>query len=242
SGGALINLRGELIGINSAIFSQTGGNIGIGFAIPVNIAKSIMTQLIEYGEVQRGLLGVSISNFNADVAAALGIDDDVEGALVQEIVPESAAETAGIQVSDIIIEIDGQQITGASDLRTTIGLRRSGDTLSITLIRNGKRKKLKATLTKAEDMQALAADDIHPNLAGAEFENFSGEEGSGVLVSAVAPGSPAAMSGLRTNDLIVAVNRQAVSSVRELSDLAAGQNLLILSLRRDQRNLLLQIR
>lgn len=242
SGGALINLKGELIGINSAIFSGSGGNIGIGFAIPVNIAKSIMAQLIEYGEVQRGLLGVSISNFNADVAAALGIEDDTEGALVQEVVPGSAAEKAGIEVSDIIIAIDGKPVNGASELRTTIGLRRSGDTLDITLIRDGKRKTLPATLTKAEELQTLAADDIHPSLAGAEFENMTGEKVSGVSVSAVAPGSPAAMSGLRANDLIVAINRQPVSSVRELSELAAGQDLLILNIVRGQRQLLLQIR
>jgi serine protease Do/serine protease DegQ len=107
SGGALINLRGELIGINSAIFSNSGGNIGIGFAIPVNIAKTIMGQILQFGEVKRGLLGVSISDFNAESAKAFGVEGQTEGALVQEVVSGSAAEKAGIEVGDVIVSIDG---------------------------------------------------------------------------------------------------------------------------------------
>jgi len=246
SGGALINLAGELIGINSAIFSGSGGNIGIGFAIPVNIAKSIMAQLIEHGEVQRGLLGVSISDFNAETAEALGIEDNVEGALVQEVVSDSAAESAGIKVSDIIIAVDDSVVTSASDLRTTIGLRRSGDTVRIKLIRDGKTRTINATLTQLAASQQLAAAEIHPALAGAEFENYTGDDRNypeaGVLVSSVEPGSPAAQRGLRSNDIITTLNRRRVHSIRELSELAEGQNLLILGLRRGQRDLLLQVR
>ncbi len=246
SGGALINLSGELIGINSAIFSGSGGNIGIGFAIPVNIAKSIMAQLIEYGEIQRGLLGVSISDFNAETAEALGIEDDVEGALVQEVVSDSAAESAGIEVSDIIIAVDNNPVTSAADLRTTIGLRRSGDSVRIKLIRDGKTRTLNATLTQLEAAQQLIAAKIHPALAGAKFENYTGDKkdfpGTGVLVSSVEPGSPAAQRGLRGNDVITAINRRRVNNVKEFSELAKGQNLLILQLRRGQRDLLLQIR
>lgn len=246
SGGALINLAGELIGINSAIFSGSGGNIGIGFAIPVNIAKSIMAQIIEFGEVQRGLLGVSISDFSADTAEAFGIDEDVEGALVQEVVPESAAETAGIEVGDVITAIDDEQVSGAADLRTTIGLRRSGEAIRIQLIRDGKKRTLTATLTELASSAQVAADEIHPSLAGAEFANYDGQSldfnGPGVLVESVQPGSPAAQRGLRQNDIIVTVNRQRVNTLSELSELAEGQGLLILGLRRGQRDLLLQIR
>ncbi len=246
SGGALINLGGELIGINSAIFSGSGGNIGIGFAIPVNIAKSIMAQLIEHGEVQRGMLGVSISDFNAETAEALGIEDDVAGALVQEVVSDSAAEGAGIEVSDIIIAVDDSTITSASDLRTTIGLRRSGDIVRIKLIRDGKTRTVKATLAQLGTDQQLAAAEIHPALAGAELENYTGDSqdfpDDAVRISSVEQGSPAAQRGLRSNDIITSLNRRRVHSVKELSELAADQNLLILGLRRGQRNLLLQIR
>jgi Do/DeqQ family serine protease len=246
SGGALINLAGELIGINSAIFSGSGGNIGIGFAIPVNIAKSIMAQIIEFGEVQRGLLGVSISDFNAETAEAFGIDEAVEGALVQEIVADSAAETAGIEVGDVIVAVDGKAVGGAADLRTTIGLRRTGDAVSIELIRDGKHRKVKATLTQAAADVQLAAAEVHPSLAGAELGNYDGRSldfnGPGVVIESVQPGSPAAQRGLRANDIIVSVNRARVGSVAELEDIAKDQSLLILGLRRGQRDLLLQVR
>jgi serine protease Do/serine protease DegQ len=246
SGGALINLGGELIGINSAIFSGSGGNIGIGFAIPVNIAKSIMTQLIEFGEVQRGLLGVSISDFSADTAEAFGIDEDVEGALVQEVVPDSAAETAGIEVGDVITGVDGEKVSGASDLRTTIGLRRSGESVRIDIIRDGKERTVTAELTELAASTQVAADEIHPSLAGAEFGNYDGQtldfDKPGVIVESVQPGSPAAQRGLRENDIIVTINRRRVETVQQLSELAKDQGLLILGLRRGQRDLLLQIR
>ena len=246
SGGALINLAGELIGINSAIFSGSGGNIGIGFAIPVNIAESIMTQIIEYGEVQRGLLGVSISDFTADTAEAYGIDKEVEGALVQEVVADSAAEAAGVEVGDVIIAVDDEKVSGASDLRTTIGLRRSGEDVRIRILRDGKERTLTATLTQLASSAQVAADEIHPSLAGAEFANYDGQgldfTGPGVLVESVQPGSPAAQRGLRANDVIVTINRQRIRTVGELGEMAEGQTLLILGLVRGQRDLLLQIR
>ncbi len=246
SGGALINLKGELIGINSAIFSGSGGNIGIGFAIPVNIAKSIMAQLIEFGEVHRGLLGVSISDFNAETAEAFGIDANVSGALVQEVVSDSAAEMAGIAVGDVIVSIDGESVTSASDLRTTVGLRRSGDTVKIKVIRDGKEKSFTATLTELSDLTQVAAAEIHPGLAGAEFQTYDGKgqafSDAGVIVIVIEPGSPAAQRGLRADDIIVTVNRERVESVKELKGAAENQNLLILGIRRDDRDLLLQIR
>ena len=193
-----------------------------------------------------GLLGVSISDFNADTAEAFGVDAGVSGALVQEVVSDSAAEKAGIDVGDVITAIDDVPVTSASDLRTTIGLRRSGDTVKITAIREGKQKSFRATLTELSAFSQVSAEDIHPSLAGAEFANYDGENpgysGAGVLVVSVEPGSPAAQNQLRGNDVIYSINRAPIGSVKELGEAAEDQNLLILGIRRGSRDLLLQIR
>ncbi len=245
SGGALVNLRGELIGINSAIFSNSGGNIGIGFAIPVNIAKAIMAQLIEYGEVRRGLLGVSISDFNAETAKAYGMQGTEQGALVQEVVAGSAAEKAGIEVGDVIVAVDGDIVKNAGDLRNKIGLRRSGDQVRIDVMREGKRRQVRATLDQLSVVEPVAAADIHPGLEGAEFSDYAGDgsrNGAGVRVDAVAPNSPAAFAGLRPNDVILAVNRTRVRSLADLRTAAEGQAVLVIQGQRGSRRFALQIR
>ncbi len=245
SGGALINLKGELIGINSAIFSNSGGNIGIGFAIPVNIAKSIMAQILQFGKVRRGLLGVSITDFNAETARAFGVDNG-EGALVQEVTPGSAAEKAGVKVGDVIVDVDGKKIRSAAELRTAIGVKRSGDKVGLGLLREGKRRDVTTTLDERDNTTQVSAGEVHPALEGAEFSAYDGSEGGfngpAVLVASVEPGSPAAARGLRTNDIIVAVNRIRVRSVEQLQEVARDQRLLILAIRRGDRDLLLQIR
>jgi len=245
SGGALVNLRGELIGINSAIFSNSGGNIGIGFAIPVNIAKAIMAQLIEYGEVRRGLLGVSISDFNAETAKAYSMQGTEQGALVQEVVAGSAAEKAGIEVGDVIVAVDGDSVKSAGDLRNKIGLRRSGDQVRIDVMREGKRRQVRATLDQQSVVEPVAAADIHPGLEGAEFSDYAGDgshNGAGVRVDAVAPNSPAAFAGLRPNDVIMAVNRTRVRSLADLRTAAEGQAVLVIQGQRGNRRFALQIR
>jgi serine protease DegQ len=247
SGGALINLKGELVGINSAIFSSSGGNIGIGFAIPVSIAESIMAQIIEFGEVKRGMLGVSIRDFNAETAAALGIEtDDYQGAMVEEIFPDSPAENAGIEVGDIITAVDGQKISGAGDLRTTIGLKRSGDSVKITVKRNNKVKKFNVTLDTLDTAPVVAAGDIHPGLAGAEFSAYTpgsqAYQGQGVQIDSIAQGSPAEFRGLQANDVIAQVNQLPVATVGELQKLATGQTLLVLKIHRGNRTLLRTIK
>jgi len=247
SGGALINLKGELIGINSAIYSQSGGNIGIGFAIPVRIAESIMSQILEFGEVRRGLLGVSIRDFSAETAEALGMDTtNFQGALVEEVFPDSAAEKAGIEVGDVIVNVDGHKVTGAGDLRTAIGLKRSGEVVNVTVMRDNKTKSIKATLGEMDSEPEMAAEDIHPGLAGAEFSTYDGSsqpyKGKGVLIETVASGSPAEFRGLLANDVITLVNQQPVTSVRELRELAKNQSLLVLKIQRGDRTLLRTIR
>jgi serine protease DegQ len=247
SGGALINLKGELIGINSAIYSQNGGNIGIGFAIPVNIAASIMAQILEFGEVKRGLLGVSIRDFSAETAEALGIKtDNFQGALVEEVFPDSPAEKAGIDVGDIIVEVDGQKVAGAGDLRTTIGLKRSGEKVNVSVMRDNRTLRFTATLGELSSEPELAAGEIHPGLAGAEFVTYDGRSlaysGKGVLIQSVAPGSPAEFRGLQANDVITLVNQQPVDSVSDLNTLAQDQTLLVLKIHRGDRTLLRTIR
>jgi serine protease Do/serine protease DegQ len=247
SGGALINLKGELVGINSAIYSRSGGNIGIGFAIPVNIADSIMQQILEFGEVKRGLLGVSISDMSPETAEAFGIEsENYQGALVQEVFPDSPAEKAGVEAGDVIVKVDGQDISGAGDLRTTIGLKRSGDDVQLELTRNGKTRKLAATLGSEDSIvDATDAEDIHPRLAGAEFSNYDGKQaydGKGVQVGSVASGSPAEFAGLEAGDIIVQLNNQPVERVADLQKLAKDQKVLGMKIVRGNRILLRVIR
>jgi S1-C subfamily serine protease len=245
SGGALINLRGELVGVNSAILSRSGGNIGIGFAIPSNMVRSVMEQLLEFGEVRRGLLGVTILSITPDIAEAYGIEE-TQGALVSQVLPESAAERAGVKTGDIIRSVDGKAVNSANELRNTIGLKRSGDTVELEIMRDGRKRKLKAELGEQATQVQVAAVEIHPGLEGAEFESIDAsspryEGQDGVLVTSVAPGSPAAQRGLRPGDVIVAVNRQKVSSLSDFQQHAQGQSLL-LNIRRGNAQLLLPIR
>jgi len=245
SGGALVNLKGELVGVNSAIISRGGGNIGIGFAIPTNMARSVMDQLLEFGEVRRGLLGVTIITITPDIAEAYDVSDN-KGALVSQVMPDSAADKAGIEAGDIIREVDGQVVDDANELRNAIGMKRSGDSVTLEIIRDGREQTVRAKLGEQAMSEQLAAEDLHPGLQGAELESL--EEGSpryegqsGVLVANVVPGSPAAQRGLRPGDLITGVNRQKVNNLDDLRQHAQGGSLL-LNIRRGNANLILPIR
>jgi len=155
SGGALVNLRGELIGINTAILSRTGGNMGIGFAIPVNMARSVMQQLLRYGTVKRGELGVSMYTVTADIAHSLGLSN-VAGALVAQVVEGSAADHAGIRAGDVITTVNGQTVKSNSELRNAIGLLRVGDKLEVGLVRDGKPLRVTAVIADAADNATFA--------------------------------------------------------------------------------------
>ncbi len=241
SGGALVNMRGELVGINSAIISRTGGNVGIGFAVPTRIASSIMNQILDFGEVRRGLLGVSISAIDAAAAEALDVSVD-SGALITEVVPDSAAEKAGLEVQDIIIEVDQKKINSARELSNAIGLMSAGDEVSIKYIRNGKTRTTRAELGQRIATVTSGAD-IHEGLAGAEFAaNSTSAAGVGIEVTSIEPNSPAAQRGLREGDVIVAVNRTAVRSVADLIGIASNSEILFLLVQRGERQLMLQIR
>jgi serine protease Do/serine protease DegQ len=199
SGGALVNMDGELIGINSMIFSRSGGNVGIGFAVPTEIASSIMGQILDFGEIRRGLLGVNIQSIDREAAETLDIDVE-GGALITRVFPDSAAENAGLEVGDIIVGVNDKQVTSAAELRNTIGLLRSGDTVGIRYLRDNKSRSTSAELGRAED-QLLSGGDIHPGLAGASFAPASTSSDSGVEVTNVEEGSPAAQRGLRSGDV-----------------------------------------
>jgi serine protease Do/serine protease DegQ len=240
SGGALVNMSGELVGINSAIISRSGGNVGIGFAVPAEIAKSIMRQLLDFGEVRRGLLGVSIQTIDADAAEALDASVD-SGALVSLIEAGSAAEEAGLEVDDIIIEVDDKKVTGAADLRNTIGLMGSGEKVSIKYIRGGKTGTTTAILGQQQTARSTGSD-IHPGLDGAQFSVSAATRDTGIEVTDVVPDSPAAQRGLRPGDIITAVNRRPVQTIQDLSDIARTSNILFLLVQRGDRSLMLQVR
>src|SRR5690242_20884946 len=198
SGGALVNLKGELIGINTAILSRSGGNIGIGFAIPVNLAHSVMDQLIKYGSVKRGLLGVSMYTVTPDIAKSLGLKN-YEGALVSQVVDGSPAQKAGIRTGDVITSVNGQPVKSNGELRNAIGLMRVGDKVEIGLLRDGKPLRLTATIADTTAASAAAQsgppETIHKAFEGATLADAPDE--GGALVKNVEAGSAAAQSGLR---------------------------------------------
>ena len=240
SGGALVNLRGELVGINSAIISRTGGNVGIGFAVPTEIANSIMRQILDFGEVRRGLLGVSIAPVDAEVAKAL--DASVtSGALITRVEPGSAAEQAGLKVDDIIVQVNNKKITGAAELRNTIGLMRSGDNVEIDYVR-GNDKLTATTALGQQQLTASVGSQIHPGLVGAEFAENSATTSGGVQVISVEQGSPAAQRGLLAGDVITAVNRRPVRTLTDLNEIANSNRILFLLVERGDRALMLQVR
>ncbi|ROO29196.1 peptidase [Salinisphaera orenii MK-B5] len=253
SGGALVNLEGELVGINSAILSRTGGNIGIGFAIPSNLVNSVYQQLSEYGEVKRGRLGVVGQNLTDDLAKAFDLDIN-QGVVVAQVMPDSPAAKAGIRERDVITQVNGKEITDFSQLANAIGLKSPGEKVRITLMRDGEEREIKATLGNAENMatNAQRGDDGQQKLAegldGASFgpitdDNPLAGEVEGVAVTDVQPGSPAARAGLRPGDIITSINRQEISDVSQLPDMAGPDaQQLLLHVRRGRGALFLLIR
>jgi S1-C subfamily serine protease len=235
----LVNLRGELVGINSAILSGNGGNIGIGFAIPVNMAKGVMEQLIRYGQVKRGVLGVNIYNVTPDIAKEYGLSES-SGALVAGVSPGSAAERAGIKTGDIITAINGVTMKDAGELRNTIGMLRVGDKVEIAFLRDGKPHKVTALIAERSEIEAANAADINKGLEGADLAD--GPDGGGVLVRSVQEGSPASQAGLRTNDLIVGVGRTPISNIKTLREAAKGASVLLLNVRRGSAVVLIPLR
>ncbi|MCD6384832.1 DegQ family serine endoprotease, partial [Candidatus Sumerlaeota bacterium] len=228
SGGPLIDLEGKVVGINDAIATRSGGYMGIGFAIPINMAKSVMEQLITYGEVIRGWLGVGIQNLTPELAKEFKIRDN-KGVLVTQVFSDSPAEEAGFQPGDVIVEVDGDKIEDIDELRNMIAFMRPGTEVEIVVIRDGHRKTLDVTIGKqpAEISEAIGggAELTHSKfgITVAELNNelrrkYGIPKGAeGVVVTGVKRGSTAQLAGIKEGDLIVEVNRKKVTSLDEYS-------------------------
>jgi Trypsin-like serine proteases, typically periplasmic, contain C-terminal PDZ domain len=250
SGGPLINLRGEVVGINSAIFSQSGGNIGIGFAIPSNAVKELLPQLRDKGKVVRGFIGASVQRVSPEIAESLGINP-VRGALVADLVKGGPAERAGVKVGDVIVEFDRRPIKDSADLPQQVARLAPGSAAPMKIIRDGKESTLSVTVSEMNETEVTASaqegelgvtvQPLTPQLA----ENFGLERADGLVISAVKPGSAADEAGLRSGDVIVEINRQAVKSLadynREIARTDKAKSVLFL-VRRGQSSLFLALK
>ncbi len=234
SGGALVNLRGELVGINTAILSKSGGNMGIGFAIPINMAHEVMDQLLEHGKVQRGELGAQAQDLSPELAEAFNIRLP-RGAVVTQVSEGSPAAKAGLQLGDVIIRINDREVQNASDVRNRVGLLRIGQQVEMTVVREQQQHTLIATIAKPE-LAAIDGGELHPRLGGAVLANLKEQtvRGTvqGVAIIEVTPGSPAQRAGLREGDIITQANRQAVESIDKLRQAIGSNERLLLNLRR----------
>ncbi|MCK3654505.1 serine peptidase [Pasteurellaceae bacterium Macca] len=235
SGGPLINLQGELIGINTAIISPSGGNAGIAFAIPSNMANNLVQQIIEFGEVKRGLLGIKGGELNADLAKAFEVNAQ-QGAFVSEVLNDSAAAKAGLKAGDVIIALNGQKIRSFAELRAKVATTGAGKEIELTYLRDGKEHKVKVKL-QSDEQSKTSAKGLLPALNGAELSNYDDKGVKGIEISKVEKGSIAEARGFRKGDVIVGVNRQIVENIGELRKIVdAKLSAVALNILRDGSN------
>ena len=241
SGGALVNLRGELIGINTAILASGGtGNVGIGFAIPINMVRELTSQLIEYGEVRRGMLGVIMQNLTPELAQAFGLDMH-QGVVISQVVDDSAADKSGLKAGDVVSDINGVSVKSASAMRNMVGLMRVGAKMEITVLRNGDKKKLTAYI-EDEVEQSIAGEKLNAKLAGAVIESHDEGGNSFLVVAGVARGSAAWNGRLRKGDLILSVNRAPVKTLGDLKKMVKlGDEQILFNVQRGQTALFILI-
>ncbi|HAA76885.1 TPA: hypothetical protein DCE37_17390 [Candidatus Latescibacteria bacterium] len=250
SGGALVNLRGELIGINTAILSQNGGYQGIGFAIPVNLATRIKEQLIEYGEVLVGYLGISYQTLSPAMADALGTGTG-SGVLINEVHADSPAEKAGLKRGDVIVSIDSGKVANEDDFRSRIGLAGSEKNIKVEFWRGNQKRTVRTRLEVSESTSGLISS--RNELLGWELQEITKDlsrrigyrPGSALIITDVIPGKTAYRSGLRRLDLLLEINRQPVGTFEELRDVLAGLDAgdeMLLLIRRSRRAFYVVIR
>lgn len=211
SGGALVNLKGELIGINTAILAPDGGNIGIGFAIPSNMVKNLTAQMVEYGQVKRGELGIMGTELNSELAKAMKVDAQ-RGAFVSQVTPKSSAAKAGIKAGDVIVTMNGKAISSFAAFRAEIATLPVGSKMSLGILREGKPVTLDVTLEQSTQTQ-VESGNIYTGIEGAELSNTQVGAQKGVKIDNVKAGSAAARIGLKKGDVILGVNQQPVQNL-----------------------------
>ncbi|AUU99774.1 serine protease [Enterobacter hormaechei] len=215
SGGALLNLNGELIGINTAILAPSGGSVGIGFAIPSNMAQTLSRQLIQFGEIKRGLLGIKGTEMSADIAKAFNLNVQ-RGAFVSEVLPNSGSAKAGIKSGDVIVSLNDKPLNSFAELRSRIATTEPGAKVKLGILRDGKPQDVEVTLDKSTSSSA-SAELISPALQGASLSDGQLKDGTkGINIENVEKGSAAAQAGLRKDDVIIGINRTQVQSIAEL--------------------------
>jgi serine protease DegQ len=241
SGGPLVNLRGELIGINTAILARGGGNIGIGFAIPINMARMIQEHLIAEGRFVRGQLGIAMQDLTPELAQAFSLQA-TSGAVVTRVEPGTPAERAGLQAGDVVLEVDGRPVRGATDLRNRIGLLRVGSEVRLRVLRNGRAQTVAARI-EAPQPQVIDGSSVDERLSGVHFERvLDRDAASRIQIASVQPRSRAARAGLREGDVLLSLNRHEVTRLEDLAAAArAGRGALLLNVQRGSSALFLML-
>ncbi len=240
SGGALVNFRGELVGINTAIIAPAGGNVGIGFAIPINMAKASMAQILKSGEVKRGQIGVSIQDITPDLRQAFNLQNGQTGVLITDVVSASPAQKAGLKPGDIVVEIDGKPTRSTGQLRSQLGMKAINDRVKLVILREGARKSMSVKVGEPT-VNTTVDGKLHPLLNGVQFSN--NPDGQGVVVSALSSNSTAAYSGLRPGDVVVGANRMRVYDIDSFANaLQRSQSSVLLHVSRNGGSLYIVIR
>jgi serine protease Do len=246
-----VNLRGEVVGINTAIFSRTGGNLGIGFAIPIDLTKEVLPELIKTGKVTRGWLGVSIQRVTPEIAESLGLEKS-RGALVANVIEGSPAAEAGIKTGDVIIEYDGNKIDESNQLPLLVARTDVGETAEVKLSRDNKQMSVTVKIAELKDQEVVASapkvgklgltvQNVTPQIA----ESLGLKRADGVIVSSVEPQSAAAEAGIRRGDVILELNRKSVSSADDFQKMlkkAEPETSLLFLIRRGDTNLFLALK
>ena len=253
SGGPLANMQGEVVGINSAIFSRTGGNIGIGFAVPIDLVKELLPQLKEKGRVTRGWLGVLIQKVTPEIAESLGLEQ-ARGALVADVVKDGPAAAAGMKIGDVIIEYDGSEVRESSELPLMVARTPLGKQVEVKVLRDKESLDVRITIAELKDEEAVLAGKADEEKIGLAVQTLTpdiaqnlgvGEDVKGVVVTAVEPGTPGDDAGLHRGDIILEVNRQAIEDVgdyrKALSGSEKGKNVLFL-VRRGENTIFLALK